>query len=266
MAKRCFLTVNNQRLTIIIEGRQEVFHLDGYSMLKEFVAKYKLKGANCTSYLSPQDFQLLKTKKPNVAQREMIETLKWQEQAKFSQAAEMLVLDYLDIPLADQADQVFVTAVDRAFLERHQDALEAAGLNSQNISISPLAYCPYIKRYLKNYQLIAWLNLFEDSQSINAYYNGELIESLRLPLSTNSSVAEQCGLLTRIYEEKLQTYTDNFCWLVNSFDEKKRDEIKSALPGNVIATPVLESDWQALFKESWSLSDSDSLYGALANA
>lgn len=266
MVRHCFLAVHNQQICLAISGRQEVFYLEDLSLLRGFVESHKLFGADCTSYLSMKDFQLLKTKRPRVAQNELIEALKWQEQSRFSQPAEQLIVDYLDMPVSAQAEEVFAVAVPRAYLEEYQGVLELAGLRSNVISISPLAYSQYIKNEFSAYPIVAWINLFEGMPIANAYRNGELIESIRLPSSSKNWDAGSSGILRRLYDEKLVSTSQNICWVVNSLDDELVGKINQDLPGDVVGSPVLKSEWGEVAKMSWTALSSDVVFGVLGNA
>lgn len=266
MVRHCFLAVHNQQICLAISGQREIFYLEDWSLLGAFVKSHKLFGLECTSYLSMKGFQLLKTKKPCVAQKELIEALKWQEESRFSQPVDQLVVDYLDIPTNSQAKEVFAVAIARAYLEEYHDALESAGLRSSVISISPLAYSQYIKNKLSTYPIVVWINLFDGVQVANAYHNGELIESMRLPSSNKDWEVGSGDILKRIYDEKLANMSKNVCWVVNSLDNELPNKIQKDLPGEVVGSPVLESEWRQVAQPSWTALSSDVVFGALGHA
>jgi hypothetical protein len=266
VVRHCFLAVHNQQICLAVSGQREIFHLEDLSLLGAFVKSHKLFGASCTSYLSMKDFQLLKTKRPRVAQNELIEALKWQEESRFSQPADKLIVDYLDIPASSQAEEVFAIAISRDYLEGYQDGLELAGLQSSVISISPLAYSQYLKNKFSTYPVVVWINLFDGAQVANAYHNGELVESIRLPSFNKGWDAGSGDMLKRIYEEKLANTSKNICWVVNSLDVELLNKIKQDLPGDVMGSPLLESEWRQVAQPSWTALSSDVVFGVLGHA
>jgi hypothetical protein len=192
-----------------------------FDELKQYVYKEGMKHKHSLSILNPSDYQLLRIKKPEVAESEMLKTILWQEQASFSFPLNQLVIDYIECPTFLNEKRLYVIALEKRTLKKHYDNIVESGFQPIKITLPELIYANYIQKNYSFASTVIWLNLFEDNISLLAFHKGELFASLKLPQSILFSGAESLiNALNIFYLSEVKLFSENPLWLFNGIVDK----------------------------------------------
>lgn len=170
-------------------------------------------GIGTRAILGPEDYQLIRAKKPAVPIAGMKEALLWQEQAHFLMPVHELILEYRECRVLGSPPMVYVIAVSKSALQSRYDVLQAAGLSVLNITISECVYAEYIQAHYPGAALVVWVHISQAKAYAVAYVAGDLAAIIRLP---SANLEEQARTLMQYYEHHLKGFDQEPLWLVYS--------------------------------------------------
>lgn len=101
-----------------------------------------LFNASCDLVLDASDYQLLRVRRPAVAEVEVAQALRWQIRERLSFPVDEAVIDYFEAPPAGtekQGEFVFAVVARRSSLARYVTAVGNAGMQCRRIDVASLA-------------------------------------------------------------------------------------------------------------------------------
>lgn len=217
MSKCCSLAFHQTAVTISdFNSSPLLISVSLNDELEQCVQKNSLKGKKTIAILSVADYQLLRVKKPEVPESEMLTAILWQEQDRFSLPIEQLVVDYVPSPVVTNENRVYVVAVAKRTLKDRYQALLNVKLQAIKITVPEFIYSHYVQRNYSTETTVIWVNYFQDIAQVYAFHRGELIATLKLPKVETQNMSEACvTALNLFYLAEIKAFTTSPLWLMN---------------------------------------------------
>ncbi len=184
--------------------------------LGQCVSQNGLRGKKTVGILSPLDYQLLRIARPNVPAREMLSAILWKEQSRFSLPMDQLVIDYVESPSASNEKRIYVAAVAKRALKDRFQTLIDVHLRPIKLSVCELIYAQYVSQNYSSESTLIWVNYFQDAPQVFAFYQGELVATLKLPKIETAVMSEACmTALSLFYLAEVKPFSSSPLWLMN---------------------------------------------------
>lgn len=258
MSKCCALAFHQN--SAVIAAHEKSWFLSPLSAAEELtyiVRQNDLCKMSAIAILSAADYQLLRTKKPLVSESEMSTAILWQEQTKFSLPVEQLIVDYIDVPTLNGEKYIYVVAVAKRVVRECYQKLLSLVLQPVKITIPEFIYGHYIQRYYPAEKMVIWVNYFQDQAAAFAFYQGELIATLRLPkIETTTLSATYVNALNLFYFSEVKNFSTSPLWIINGLCTID-PTISSQITGKIEYQQSLVSDHSSIASHAY--------YGVLAN-
>jgi MSHA biogenesis protein MshI len=147
-----------------------------------------LSGRQCTTVLSPGDYQLLVLDAPNVPQEELRAAIRWRLKDMIDYHADDATVDVLDIPVdkaasGGRARSMFAAAARNQVIQACVEKFHGAGVPLSVIDIPETAQRNLSALYEEKGRGAAMLHLGEESGLLTITYSGELYLSRRLDIA-----------------------------------------------------------------------------------
>lgn len=217
MSKCCALAFN--QASVIVSNMGESALLSSVAPgneLEQCVDQNGLRGKKTIGILSQADYQLLRVKKPEARESEMLTAILWQEQARFSLPMDQLVVDYVECASMSSEKRIYVTAVAKRALKNQYQILLDVGLRPTKITLPELVYAHYVQKNYAVESVVILVNYFPDAAQVLAFYRGELLATLKLPKIESTVISEACmTALTLFYHAEVKPFSAAPLWLMN---------------------------------------------------
>ncbi|MBP9726247.1 MAG: hypothetical protein KBD83_02105 [Gammaproteobacteria bacterium] len=217
MSKCCALAFHQMSAIVSDVGESELlqsFELN--NALGQCVSQNGLRGKKTVGVLSPLDYQLLRVARPNVPAREMLSAILWKEQARFSLPIDQLVIDYVESPSASNEKRIYVVAVAKRALKDRFQTLIDVHLRPIKLSVCEFIYAQYVSQNYSSESALIWVNYFQDAPQVFAFYQGELVATLKLPKIETAVMSEACmTALNLFYLAEIKPFSSSPLWLMN---------------------------------------------------
>lgn len=217
MSKCCAVSFYQTFAALANSGKSNVLESVAVnSELAQCVNQNGLRGKKTIGLLSSADYQLLKIKRPDVRDDQMISTILLQEQSKFSLSIDQVFVDYLECPSMKSDKFLYVVAVAKRTLKDRYQALIDASLQPVKITLPEFIYAHYVKKNYASESTVIWVNYFQDVAHVLAFYQGDLISILKLPKMESSLMPETCvTALNLFYLSEIKSFSASPLWLMN---------------------------------------------------
>lgn len=216
MSKFCALAFHQTSVTVSDGESGVLVSVALHNELEQCIKQNKLSGKRTVAILSSSDYQLLRVKKPEVPANEMLTAILWQEQARLSLPIEQLVVDYVESPVMTKEKRIYVAAVARRALKENYQALCDVRLEPIKITLPEFVYGHYVQRNYSAETTVIWVNYFQDVAQVYAFYQGELIATLKLPKAETLVMSQACfTALNLFYFAEIKAFSDSPLWLMN---------------------------------------------------
>ena len=222
MSKCCALAFHQNFATLSDIGKSSVLQSLAVSNdLEQCVNQNGLCGKRTVGILGQSDYQLLRINRPDAQVREMVSAILWQEQARFSLPIDQLFIDYLDCPSVTNSPiikerQLYVVAVAKRTLRERYQTLLNASLQPIKITLPEFIYAQYVSKRYAAEPLVIWVNHFQDASQVFAFYQRELVATLKLPKIEATTMSEACmTALNLFYLAEVKPFSASPLWLMN---------------------------------------------------
>ncbi len=142
IAHACITRIAGQPPTLLsinysaIDNKAETTHL-----LEQFIQQHKLEDSPIVTTLLTADSSLVMLEKPDVANNELRQAVRWRIKDSLSFDVNNAIIDVFEIPGQKErgrAPLVYVTAADKDFLKQHIQLFESQNLDVETIDIAEL--------------------------------------------------------------------------------------------------------------------------------
>lgn len=217
MSKCCALAFHQTAVTVSNTGESVLLSSVALNNeLKQCVSQNGLRGKKTIAILSQADYQLLRVKKPDVRENEMLTAILWQEQSRLSLPIDQLVIDYVDCPSMTNEKRIYVAAITKRALKGVYQALLEVNLQPVKITLPELVYAHYVQKKYASEAAVVWVNYFQDAAQVFAFYRGELIATLKLPKVEAAVMSEACvTALNLFYLAEVKPFSTSPLWIMN---------------------------------------------------
>lgn len=217
MSKCCALAFHQTSATLSDISESALLQsFDLNNELGQCVSQNGLRGKKTVGILSPLDYQLLRVARPDVPTHEMLSAILWKEQARFSLPIDQLVIDYVEIPSVTNVKRIYVAAVAKRALKDRFHTLINIHLRPIKISLCELIYAQYVFKNYSTEPAVIWVNYFQDAPQVFAFYQGELVATLKLPKIETAGMSEACmTALNLFYLAEIKPFSSSPLWLMN---------------------------------------------------
>ncbi|MES2205111.1 MAG: hypothetical protein V4496_07845 [Pseudomonadota bacterium] len=218
MSKCCAIAFHQTGIVLSGMGRSKVLQLCATtSELEQCVSQQGLRSKAVVGVLGPSDYQLLRIKRPTVQANEMMSAILWQEQARFSLSVDQLAIDYVECPSITNAEKrLYVVAVAKRTLRDRYQALLGAHVQPMKITLPEFMYAHYSAKKYASESVVIWVNYFQDAPQVFAFYQQELIATLKLPKIDSAVMSEAClTALNLFYLAEVKAFSAAPLWVMN---------------------------------------------------
>ncbi len=218
MSKCCALAFHQTGLVLSGVGRSSVLQsFATTSELEPCIRHNGLRGKTVVGILGPSDYQLLRIKRPTVQANEMMSAILWQEQARLSLSVDQLVIDYVECPSVTNAEKrLYMVAMAKRTLRDRYQTLLSAHVQPTKISLPEFMYAQYSAKKYASESVVIWVNYFQDAPQVFAFYQQELIATLKLPKIENAVMSEAClTALNLFYLAEVKAFSATPLWVMN---------------------------------------------------
>lgn len=267
MSQCCTIAFQQDALTIAANKKNFLLSsLMSTSELALNVQKNNLRRERTVAILPTTDYQLLRTKKPLVPDAEMSTAILLQEQSKLSLPIDQLVVDYVDCPVLDGEKRIYVVAVAKRVIKDYYQKLLHASLQPIKITVPEFIYGHYIQRYHSLEKTVVWVNCFQCGSQAFAFYEGELMATLRLPKIEQATLsAASMNALNLFYSAEVKKFSTSPLWLINGVCTIEATML-SQITGKVVEVlKAAHVEYQQRVMSAHSDTVSHAYYGVLAN-
>ena len=163
--------------------------------IRQLIKESGITCKRCVSSVSGQSTVVVRIiEVPKMTPKELAETMKWEVERHVPFAANEVVMDFqaIDRPMVggdDQNMEVLLAVAQQEVINRHIEAIYAAGLDPVIIDVEPLAICRALIDASKNgerEQTIAIVNIGAAVTDMGIYQNGLLAFPRTLPIAGDS--------------------------------------------------------------------------------
>ena len=242
MVKCCAIALQKNSATLVT-NKKNFFSVELRSpdALKTWVKKNQLSRQWAVVILGPTDYQLLLSTKPLVADTEIVHAIAQQEHRKFSLPRDQLVIDYVDRPMLLEDKSIYVVAVVKQALMEIYQQLRQTQLPPFKITVPEFMYAHYVQRYYPTEKMVIWVNYFSETTHGMAFYQGELIATLKLPTLAEKMLSiDAVEPLHQFYTGYIQSFAATPLWLIHGLQHIE-PEVHAAITGKMTLLPVIEN-------------------------
>ena len=217
MSKCCALAFHQTAVTVSNSGESVLLSSVALeNELTQCASQNGMRGKRAVAILSQTDYQLLRVKKPDVRENELLTGILWQEQARFSLPIDQLVIDYVEIPSLTNEKRLYVVAVAKRTLKERYEVLLTASLQPIKMTVPEFIYAQYVSKMYASEPLVIWVNYFQDASQVFAFYQRELVATLKLPQIETVAMSEACmTALNLFYLAEVKPFSATPLWLMN---------------------------------------------------
>lgn len=234
MVKCCAIALQKNYATLVT-NKKSFFSVELRSpgALKTWVKKNKLSRQWAVVILGATDYQLLLSTKPVVTATEIMHAIVQQEHRKFSLPLDQLVIDYVDRPMLLEDKSIYVVAVVKQALMEIYQQLRQTPLLPFKITVPEFMYAHYVQRYYPTEKMVIWVNYFSETAQGMAFYQGELIATLKLPTLAGKILSVAAAEpLHLFYTTSIQSFATTPLWLIHGLQHIE-PEVHTAIIGNM---------------------------------
>lgn len=274
MSKYCTLAFHQTSVTISNDsGTAMLLSVALNNELEQYVNQNGLRGKKTIAILSSTDYQLLRVKKPETQMRDIVSAMLWQEQAKLFLPVDQLVCDYIESPTVTTATNekyLYFVATSKRALKEHYQTLREMHLEPIKITIPEFVYGHYSQKNYAAETTVIWVNYFQDTAQVFAFFHGELIATLKLPKLTSATeisvMSEAClTALNLFYMAQIKSFSSSPLWLMNGLFTIEEAMLNQINGRKEWLSRAPNSDYRKALERYNHSSVSHAYYGMLAN-
>lgn len=217
MSKCCALAFHQAFVTLSDIGQSSLLQSVAINNdLKQCVSQNGLSGKKTVGLLGQSDYQLLRIIRPAAKASGMVSAILWQEQARFSLPIDQLFIDYLECPSMSHEKRLYVVAVAKRILKERYQTLLNASLRPIKLTLPEFIYANYVSQRFASEPCVVWVNYFPDAPQVFAFYQRELVATLKLPKIETAVMSEAfMTALNLFYLAEVKSFSSSPLWLIN---------------------------------------------------
>lgn len=227
--------------------------------LTNYVIKNHLVAVTTCCVVQSGQYQMFIADKPDVALKEMAESLLWQEQERFDVEVNHLALEYQSSELNTQ-QQLLVTCIKKSYLQSCYQQIDDAGLRVKEIIVPESCYPSYLAKEHKGEDLVVVLRLYDGLSQALVFFKQSLASELRLPSAKQKDYFQ---LIQPVLTHLKQQIADgvNVAWLIEA-NESVANEVRRCIEGECDSADLIKLDFGTLHDPASASVALEVAYGA----
>jgi MSHA biogenesis protein MshI len=185
---------NSDRSSIEAVENIEFSDANAATLIKQWVSRHKLDGADCNLVLPPAQSFLMQVQKPPVPEEELAQALVWAVKDSLEYSVDEAAIDAFPVPedsLRGRDPMMNVVGARKTIIREHLKLVEAAGLTTRAIDIAELSLRNIADRLAEPGKAISMIVVEDTVGTILVFKNSQLY--LARQVTCDASVFQNSG-------------------------------------------------------------------------